>query len=290
MSELKPLVIYHSPCADGFTAAWAAWRKHPDWGFHAAMYGKPHPDATGREVYLLDYSYKLPEMEKLIGEAKRVVVLDHHATAQADIQPLIDSGRVEGVFDMEHSGAYLSWKYFWPDSPVPRFVELVEDRDLWKFTSAYTRPASAVFFSYPYDFETWNMLYEQCESTTGLTVLVAGGEAIERKHHKDISELLALTATTEKIGGYVVPVANLPYTLASDAANKLSEGEPFAATYYIDKEGSRVFSLRSKENGMDVSQVAKQYGGGGHKHAAGFTLKTGQSLEIPDNGKIGDHK
>jgi nanoRNase/pAp phosphatase (c-di-AMP/oligoRNAs hydrolase) len=35
---------------------------------------------------------------------------------------------------------------------------------------------------------------------------------------------------------------------------------------------SAIFSLRSTEEGLDVSEIAKLYGGGGHKHAAGFKV------------------
>jgi nanoRNase/pAp phosphatase (c-di-AMP/oligoRNAs hydrolase) len=58
---------------------------------------------------------------------------------------------------------------------------------------------------------------------------------------------------------------------ASDAGNILSEGRAFAATYY-DTDKSRVFSLRSSKGGVDVGEVAKLFGGGGHKHAAGFSV------------------
>ncbi|MFB5634981.1 MAG: bifunctional oligoribonuclease/PAP phosphatase NrnA, partial [Candidatus Nitrosomaritimum aestuariumsis] len=68
-----------------------------------------------------------------------------------------------------------------------------------------------------------------------------------------------------------VPVANLPYTLVSDAANKLAEGEAFAACYW-DTEDGRVFGLRSFSKGSDVSEIAKEYGGGGHRNAAGFRV------------------
>jgi nanoRNase/pAp phosphatase (c-di-AMP/oligoRNAs hydrolase) len=63
-----------------------------------------------------------------------------------------------------------------------------------------------------------------------------------------------------------VPVVNLPYMMASEAANRLAEGEPFAAAYF-DRADARVFSLRSRG---DVSAIAKAYGGGGHRNAAGF--------------------
>jgi nanoRNase/pAp phosphatase (c-di-AMP/oligoRNAs hydrolase) len=59
--------------------------------------------------------------------------------------------------------------------------------------------------------------------------------------------------------------------MVSDAAHKLAQGNPFAACYW-DTPNGRVFGLRSDENGLDVSAIAKNYGGGGHVHAAGFTV------------------
>ncbi len=67
----------------------------------------------------------------------------------------------------------------------------------------------------------------------------------------------------------MMPVANLPYFFSSEAGHILAEGEPFAACYWDTPEG-RTFSLRSTDGGIDVSEVATQYGGGGHAAAAGF--------------------
>ena len=68
-----------------------------------------------------------------------------------------------------------------------------------------------------------------------------------------------------------IPMANLNGMYASEAGNIMSEGFPFAATYY-DTVSYRVFSLRSQESGIDVSEIAIKFGGGGHKHAAGFKV------------------
>ena len=155
----KPLVISHSPCADGFTAAWACWLAHPDWEFYPAKHGDAPPDVKGRQVYLLDFSYKRAVMEQLAEEAASVVVLDHHKTAEAELAPLLADGSITGEFDMNHSGAYLAWRYFHPSTPVPLFVLFVEDRDLgrpWSKEGSmyrYTVPVNAVFFSYDYDFK-----------------------------------------------------------------------------------------------------------------------------------------
>jgi hypothetical protein len=111
--------------------------------------------------------------------------------------------------------------------------------------------------------------------------LAAEGEAIERKHFKDMREMLAVTMREMLIGGYRVPVANLPYTMASDAGHEMAKGKPFAACYWDTPKG-RVFSLRSSDDGVDVSEVAKQYGGGGHCNASGFTVSfaTAQAFEV----------
>lgn len=73
------------------------------------------------------------------------------------------------------------------------------------------------------------------------------------------------------IAGYNVPVVNAPYMWASELGNELCQGEPFAATYY-DTAEARVFSLRSKDDGVDVSEIASEFGGGGHRNAAGFRV------------------
>jgi hypothetical protein len=104
-----------------------------------------------------------------------------------------------------------------------------------------------------------------------VTELIAEGTAIERKHFKDVNELLKVTTRRMLIGGYNVPIANLPYTLVSDAAHQLAKGEPFAGCYRDTPKG-RVFGLRSSDEAVDVSEIAKRYGGGGHRNASGFTV------------------
>jgi len=85
------------------------------------------------------------------------------------------------------------------------------------------------------------------------------------------------------IGGHDVPVANLPYMFASDAGQLMAEGERFAGSYFDTPEG-RTFSLRSTDAGMDVSEIAQQYGGGGHRNAAGFRVPFDHELAGADAG------
>lgn len=265
------ICIYHGNCADGFTAAWAVWKAHPDIEFFAGVYGEPPPDVTGKHVVLVDFSYKRPVLDSLAKSARSIVILDHHKTAQADLD-----GFLNCIFDMERSGAQIAWDYFHAGKPRPALVDYVADRDLWRFALPGSRQIAACIFSHPYDFKTWDWLANRADFTMSLQEMVGEGDAIERKHHKDIAELLRQTRRTMKIGGMVVPVANLPYTLASDAAGEMAKDAPFAACYFDRNDGQRVFSLRSRGTiGADVSLVAAQYGGGGHRNAAGFQMPVG---------------
>jgi oligoribonuclease NrnB/cAMP/cGMP phosphodiesterase (DHH superfamily) len=263
-TEISKLCIYHGNCADGFTGAWVvrkALGQNVD--FVGGVYQTPPPDVTGKDVILVDFSYKRPVMEQIVSQAKSVLVLDHHKTAEEDLTGL--SG-AEVVFDMNRAGSHIAWDYYFPKEIPPPVLMHVEDRDLWRFTMPDTREIQANIFSYPYDFAIWDRLM-----ASDPKVLAVEGKAIERKHFKDIEELLGVVQRRMNIGGYNVPIANLPYTLVSDAAHKMAEGEPFAGCYWDTPKG-RVFGLRSTDEGIDVSEIAKMYGGGGHRNAAGFSV------------------
>lgn len=257
---------------DGFAAAWACWLAHPDWEFHPGVHGEPPTDVAGREVYLVDFSYKRPVMKQLSAQAKFITIIDHHKSAESDLDGLMDDlGNVSTIFNMEKSGARLTWEYFHPGTEVPYFVRLVEDRDLWRFNLPDTRAFCNYVFSFPYDFNEYTGLQYVCENTHLLREACRQGEALERNRQKEINELLSKVQHTRNIGGVDVPTANLPYQYASDAGNLMARDSPFAATYFYNGK-KYTFSLRSSETGADVSEVAKRYGGGGHKHAAGFQV------------------
>lgn len=278
MSKLTTptLCIYHANCADGFGAALAVWLRFADSRpeFVPASYGETPPNCAGHDVLLVDFSYKLPVLERILAEAKSVTILDHHKTAESDIQPLLDAGRVNGEFDMDRSGAAMAWDWCFPDEDRPRLIEYIQDRDLWQFNLEGTREISAALFSYDQDFEVWKNILTALEDDEGQQFFLSMGQTLRRKHNKDLDEILKVTKRRMTICGYSVPAANLPYIFASDAGNRMAEGELFSASYFDTPEG-RKFSLRSKEGGMDVSEIAKRFGGGGHARAAGFQVPIG---------------
>lgn len=301
---VKPyLCIYHHNCADGFGAAWVVRRALGvgEVDFYPGRYQQPPPLelAKGRHVLIVDFSYRLKQLQELGAVAQSVTVLDHHKTAAEDLAPFTDDATphrvawmglsfdafahearmqeqrpIRALFDMNRSGAGIAWDYLFPTVTRPRLIDVLEDRDLWRFKLHETREVQANVFSYPYDFEVWDLLFR-----TSIEALRRGGNAIERKHHKDVAELVTALRRMVVIGDVRVPAASLPYTYTSDAGHLMALGSgteeapefPFAACYW-DNERGRVFSLRSAKGGADVSEVAKRYGGGGHRAAAGFEI------------------
>jgi oligoribonuclease NrnB/cAMP/cGMP phosphodiesterase (DHH superfamily) len=274
MTTNTPIVIYHSPCTDGFTAAWACRKAHPDWQYYPQSHGAPFDfnRVADRDVYLLDFAFPLQDMITLAHFAKKIVILDHHKTAAEALAGFTDMLKgypavcrdIEVIFDMERSGAKLSWDYFHKGRPAPELILHVQDRDLWQFKLEGTKEVHAALSSYDHTFESWDLIERQHPS-----VIVADGMAILRKHNKEVRDLINTGTRYMNIGGVVVPAVNAPHEYASDIGHVLAEGAPYAAVFWDGKRG-RQWSLRSREGGTDVSAVAKTFGGGGHKHAAGF--------------------
>lgn len=262
---MKPLVIYHRNCPDGFTAAWVAHYYLSDAELSPMDYTDVPPldeEVRGRDVYVVDFSFKRPVCERIYELASRLVVLDHHKTAEAELV-----GAHFARFDMNRSGAGITWDFFFPGVPRPWLVNYVEDRDLWRFQLPNSKEVNASVACTPMTLADWTMLEHM-----GLDVakeLGRGALAFEQMCARKAAE----TARVVHFEGHDVPFVNVQYTLASVTAGLLAETAPFAVGWFQKSDGSFQYSLRSRgEGGVDVSEVAKKYGGGGHRNAAGFTL------------------
>ena len=259
----QPLVIYHGDCSDGFTAAWAFRKLNPsvDVEYVPAKYHQPPPDVSDRDVYVLDFSYPRDVLLDMKRKAESLLVLDHHKTAEADL-----AGLTFCVFDMERSGCGITWDYF-TKSERPWLVNIMEDRDLWRFRYEDTLPIVAYAACLPMTFEAWDQLVESQPRA------IEAGTTI-RLYIDKYGENASKDAVFREIGGYRVPIINISYQNCSDHLHRLCQHHPeapFAASFFLRGDEQWQFSLRSIGD-FDVSEIAKEYGGGGHKHAAGFDL------------------
>lgn len=284
----KPIVVYHDKCLDGFTAAWCFWTYYKE---HMIYEGANYNDILtdidiewfrGRTVFFVDFCFKPEVMIRILEVAKALVVLDHHKSAIERMEGFAEGtpweNKYVAVWDINRSGAGIAWDFLHDNdrSTRPVLLNAVEDRDLWRFKLEGTKDLNAYMFSHDYSFEQWDLMMLHDTATNQILNMRIAGQAIQRKHMKDIEELVSIMKRYMVIGDFSVPVCSLPYTMASEACHLMAKdyelGLSFAACYY-DTASHRVFSLRSVEGiGRDVAFVAQKYGGGGHKHAAGFAV------------------
>lgn len=267
MRFFPDLVIYHGGCQDGFCAAWVIHRYCQEMDvaqpkFIPAKYGDEPPGVTGLKVVIVDFSYPRKDLVRMHGDAESLVVLDHHKTAQEDL-----AGLEFAKFDMEKSGAGMAWEHFFVSLP-PWPVSYVEDRDLWRFERNSSREVNAYLQTVPHDFAAWNRLAD----SLSWTEVVQAGEAVSRSIDQYVEKMSA-QSYMRVVAGYLVPVINAPYVHISELVGHLAETNYFAIGWFKRGDGKYQFSLRSRGE-IDVSEIAKSYGGGGHRASAGFVLDT----------------
>ena len=250
------VVLYHADCMDGFGAAWALWKRFPQARYVAVKHGNPPPDGLqNQHVVMVDFSYHRKTILELADQVASLFILDHHITAQDSLKDLPFA-----YFDMNRSGAVLAWEWA-HTQPVPWLLQYVQDKDLWHWQLPDSREISAALASYPFGFERWESFQFETLQIEGTGIL---------RSEKALVEKIATEVTMVSFAGHIVPAVHSA-VLTSQIGEHLSAQHPFCLIWH-QKDGRRYFSLRSKAGGISVADIAAQYGGGGHTHAAGFSI------------------
>jgi uncharacterized protein len=199
-------VIYHADCADGFGAAYAAWRHFGDAATYRPMHhGQPWEMAeiAGHAVYILDFSFSPDKLEEIASVASSVVQIDHHASARRPwaqhLAPAADGSEnyrhptlpLTLCFNLDKSGARLAWEHFHPAQPVPLILRHIEDLDIWRYAMPGTRAVGRALRLLDFDFAVWDTLIHATPAPDSprYKALVAEGESIERFFQTEVARL-----------------------------------------------------------------------------------------------------
>ena len=264
----QALIIAHKDCRDGLAAAWVAKKyinstdRQADVFFAEYKTEPPWELIKDRDVYVLDFCYPRSVMDKIEEEAQTLTCLDHHQSNQRDLE-----GFACAIFDMNRSGAGLTWDYFYPNQARPWIVDYIEDRDLWWFKLPDSEAINAYLSTMPLTMDAISNAW-LAGLNGGIETVKAMGYAVLSKTQNYVQEAVKHAIRID-FEGYNIPVVNAQPTDMSEVLNALAEGEPFAMGWFQRSDGHFQYSLRSK-GGVDVSEVAKRYEGGGHPKASGF--------------------
>lgn len=281
---MKPLVIYHAHCTDGYGAAYAAWEK---FGGDAEYLPMNYGDALDpskiqyedREVYILDFSLPKPIMENLTKTASRVVWLDHHKTAFemwfGSFQPgdriEVESSKLHIILDDNRSGALLAWEYFHPVVEVPSLIRHIDDRDRWVFKYMDSKAVHAGLATMkPWSFMQWREL--------NLERVIQVGQVILNKIEQEVKGAAKKTTRCTMMG--LEGLAVNATTNLSEVGHELANmSGTYGMVYYIDADKRVKVSLRSNAE-YDVSIIARFFNGGGHMNASGCEISVQQLMSI----------
>ena len=263
-------VIYHADCTDGFGAAYSAWKLLGNRAeYHACKHGTPPPDVKNKNVVILDFSFNNATTKKMIEEAEELLVIDHHKSAMVELHDISNTH-----FDMTKSGAMLSWEFFHPGKEPPKFIRYIQDRDLWAWELDYSKEFSAAFDMVPFEFEE----FEKFEDDSVFDDAVKRGSYI-LAYSKTVVKKVCEKAQPRKLDDKEVLVVNASHWM-SEIGTRLAPDCDFAMIWYWDHDAKETkVSLRAFHDTVDVSEIAKKFGGGGHKKAAGFQLPKNKHVE-----------
>ena len=293
---MKNLVIYHDHCTDGFAAAFSAWLTFGDENteYLPLSYGQADtvsalcnapksPIDENTEIYILDFSMPKEVMEFLFKNAKKVVWLDHHKTAfemydlpVGQFEEIVDNRHVE--LDNYRSGAMISWEYFRPNEEVPMFIKHIDDRDRWQFKIPGSKEFHAAIGSIkPWTFEQWftSLIRANYEDIylEGSAILRAQDTMVKSAAKK--AQRCVIPVYDNLTPDSHIPAAGLALNstvFMSEIGHELANAsETYGLIYYIGANKKAKVSLRSNGE-YDVSAIAKSFGGGGHRNAAGFEI------------------
>jgi oligoribonuclease NrnB/cAMP/cGMP phosphodiesterase (DHH superfamily) len=263
----KILVVYHADCPDGFGAAWVVWKKFGKKAEYIATDPRklPEKEIKNKEIYILDNSISGSDLKKLLAAKNRVVIIDHHKSSEADVKR-----SPEYVFDINHSGAVLTWHYFYPKKKAPLFLKHVEAIDLWKFDRRVLE-ITAYTHMQQYDFEVWSKMVKDLESTKKTKEYQKLGKAILACEDAMVEKVIKKSELVSFAGHKALAVNSSLKDLSSIIGQTLRKKlPPIGIVWY--KEGDLLSVSLRGDGTIDVSQIAKKYGGGGHPNAAGFEL------------------
>lgn len=312
---MKTACVYHSVDLDGWMSAaivrhW--WRnnnldsKEPTEDTLCMIgynYGQPIPDLSEYDkVIMCDISFPKEEMFKFWHNlSKEIIWIDHHISAINDNNNLV----WKGLQDTKFAACELTWKYFFPNKQMPEIVRLLgrydcfghkgtsEEQKVLEFQygarqcindyeSAYQRLKKSIL-----DTQKGNTLeVENAIHLTGISIYkYLCTEA--KQTYKNGFEIKLVEEITDAIGKNIVNrkficINKERFNPINFGINYHKDGYDGCACFHY-ANGMYNFSLYNDNGKVDCSAIAKQFGGGGHKGAAGFTCDNNTFLSFIKN-------
>jgi oligoribonuclease NrnB/cAMP/cGMP phosphodiesterase (DHH superfamily) len=294
---MKKVCVYHSRDLDGWMSAaivkhYSMINNEPPIIYIGYDYGQPIPNLDEYDkVIMCDVSFS-KELILELKTTKDLVWIDHHISAIQDVYGkdkwLPSTTDINGIQNTKFAACELTWQYFFPNENIPEIVRLLGRYDCFGHKGT-NEEFKVLEFQYGarQSISNYEEAYEYLTSNIKLGNSLCDeiwyqGKAIyeylcteaKQIYNRTFSIDFILKEENENGGG-----GSITYNFIGvnqDRFNPVNFGidyhrdnyDGFACFWFTN--GKWNFSLYNDNGKVDCSLIAKQYGGGGHKGAAGF--------------------
>lgn len=283
--------FYHSADLDGHASGAIVKQNEPGCEMIGIDYKDPFPwnkIEKGEEIFMVDFCLQPFDLMEELDEMCKLIWIDHHKTAldEAKKRNFHPSGRRS----MELAGCELTWLYFNADEykSMPRAIQLLGRYDVWDHSDPDVLPFQmgmrANSNTRPENQELWMPIIHSGWSHRYSNNIIAGiiveGTIILNYQHSEHSKYCK-SFSFETILELKVPGFKTENIKAVALNRGAASSQAFEAVWHPDKydimlafcrtnNGKWSISIYSTKESVDCGSIAKHFGGGGHKGAAGF--------------------
>jgi oligoribonuclease NrnB/cAMP/cGMP phosphodiesterase (DHH superfamily) len=236
--------------------------------------------ANAGRVVVVDFSFPLQDMQTMAA-GREFIWIDHHKSALTELEEV--SKAWPGLRDLSEAACVLTWKYFFPNKPVPRAITLIGDRDIWRWaeadTGAFTEGLHVRDTSVEHD-DLWVPILEDDPSL--MKKILNEGQRLREIRLAQIKRLVEWRGFEVQFEGHQTLAIN---THGNGDLGQHGRDLGYEIVYCYEDQMQRdilttVVTLFSRQ--VDVSVIARRYGGGGHAGAAGFSFPRGSTPFPPE--------
>jgi len=282
--------FYHSADLDGHCSGVLIKMAYPDCEMIGINYGDEFPwdsmpIGCGEKVFMVDFSLQpFTDMVKLNIHADPLIWIDHHKSAIEELEEWKHSvnGGILGIQKSGIGACALVWEYLgdkWPvgynlnQGSIPTFIKLLAEYDVWNHSDPRALPFQYGMRQFentrPENQHLWRSLFD-VEEVQKITEI--GGVILDYQSKENQKYASSCSFETELDGLKCIAMNRL-------LTNSMLFTSVWNPTVYDAmltfgfRKGQWTVSLYSDREDVDVSTIAKNRGGGGHKGASGFQCK-----------------
>lgn len=232
------------------------------------------------EVWLVDFVPNDQDLVLELASRVRLTILDHHQTTRPLWEALQARGQAYGMFRIGTAACELAHPYL-STKPIPPYVQLLGRYDTWRQGPGWEGEVLPFQFglrSYPTDPATdegmrvWQELVDSGTRDHAHERILHEGQAILRYQKKQDERVMEKAFETEFEG--LRALVNIGGGGGSTVFRSRWDPDKHDVMVSVVNHQNRFWTVSLyTEKDLDLTPIAKKYGGGGHAKACGFQTK-----------------